>query len=284
MRKIYDCFTFFNELDLLELRLTECYDYVDYFVIAEANISHSGNPKEYIFEDNKQRFAPWLDKIIHIKVDNIPPTNDSWFREHFQRDALARGIVNADDNDVIIVSDCDEIVRPRALDIIRNDLQHKWWRCCHPMSYFKLNYLMTRPRSYFAHPVATIKRGFPGCQYLRNMKDLWQTLPELCTIQHAGWHFSYFGNTQHAATKLLNFAHIEGQHYANTIDVNESISRKGGIDPDYLEEQFEYVKIDEYFPKTILNNLDRWRDYIIPDATVSVRDLLPAQDIEEIYK
>ena len=84
--------------------------------------------------------------------------------------------------------------------------------------------------------------------------------------------------------KLLNFAHIEGQHYANTIDVNESISRKGGIDPDYLEEQFEYVKIDEYFPKTILNNLDRWRDYIIPDATVSVRDLLPAQDIEEIYK
>ena len=291
MRKIYDCFTFFNELDLLELRLAECYDHVDHFVIAEANLSHSGNHKEYIFEDNKQRFAPWLDKIIHIKVDDIPPTNDSWFRENFQRDALIRGIYDADDNDVIIVSDCDEILRPRALDIIRNDLQHNIWRCHHPLFLFKFNYLMTRPGTYWANPVAVVKRGFPGCQELRNMKHVsLRHLPydfddgNICGIQHAGWHFSYLGNTQHAATKLLNFAHVESQHHANSINVNEILARKGGIDPNNIEEQFEYVKIDEYFPKIILNNLDRWRDYVIPDATANIRDYLPAFDIEEIYK
>jgi len=292
MRKIYDCFPFFNELDLLELRLTECYDHVDHFVIAEANISHSGNPKEYIFENNKERFEPWLDKIIHIKVDDVPGTQNPWVRENFQRDALIRGLNDVNDNDVVIVSDCDEILRPRTLDIIRNDLQHNIWRCYHPLFYFKINHLKTRPSSYWAHPVAVVKRGgFPGCQYLRNMHStpLWQ-LPydyddgNFCSIQHAGWHFTYFGDSKHSATKLLNFAHTEDQNLASSIDVNFNVAHKRGIHVQPNGEEFEHIKLDEYFPKTILNNLDRWRDYIIPDATANIRDYLPVLGIEEIYK
>jgi hypothetical protein len=292
MRKIYDCFPFFNELDLLELRLTECYDHVDHFVIAEANISHSGNPKEYIFENNKERFAPWLDKIIHIKVGDVPGTQNPWVRENFQRDALIRGLNDVNDNDVVIVSDCDEILRPRTLDIIRNDLQHNIWRCYHPLFYFKINHLKTRPGPYWAHPVAVVKRGgFPGCQYLRNMHGtpLWQ-LPydyddgNFCSIQHAGWHFTYFGDSKQSASKLLNFAHTEDQNLASSIDVNFNVAHKRGIHVQPNGEEFEHIKLDEYFPKTILNNLDRWRDYIIPDATANIRDYLPVLGIEEIYK
>jgi hypothetical protein len=292
MRKIYDCFPFFNELDLLELRLTECYDHVDHFVIAEANISHSGNPKEYIFENNKERFASWLDKIIHIKVGDVPRTQNPWVRENFQRDALIRGLNDVNDNDVVIVSDCDEILRPRTLDIIRNDLQHNIWRCYHPLFYFKVNHLKTRPGPYWAHPVAVVKRGgFPGCQYLRNMHGtpLWQ-LPydyddgNFCSIQHAGWHFTYFGDSKQSASKLLNFAHTEDQNLASSIDVNFNVAHKRGIHVQPNGEEFEHIKLDEYFPKTILNNLDRWRDYIIPDATANIRDYLPALGIEEIYK
>jgi len=55
--KVYDCFPFFNELDVLEIRLKELWDVVDVFVLAESNLSHSGKPKEYIFENNKDRFA-----------------------------------------------------------------------------------------------------------------------------------------------------------------------------------------------------------------------------------
>lgn len=66
--KIYDCFTFFNELDLLELRLAELYNYVDYFVIVEADKTHSGKPKEFILEKNFSRYARWRNKIIHLKV------------------------------------------------------------------------------------------------------------------------------------------------------------------------------------------------------------------------
>ena len=66
---IYDCFPFFNELDVLEIRLNVLYDIVDYFVITEADKTHTGRHKEYIFEQNKDRFAKFLDKIIYIKVN-----------------------------------------------------------------------------------------------------------------------------------------------------------------------------------------------------------------------
>ena len=56
MRKIYDCFNFFNELDLLEIRLNTLYDIVDYFVIIESNLTHSGEVKPFYYEDNKSRF------------------------------------------------------------------------------------------------------------------------------------------------------------------------------------------------------------------------------------
>ena len=70
--KIFDCFCFLNELELLELRLMELYDTVDYFVISEANKTHAGNPKEFIFEKNKKRYKKYLDKIIYVKVTDLP--------------------------------------------------------------------------------------------------------------------------------------------------------------------------------------------------------------------
>lgn len=66
--KIYDCFTFFNELDLLEIRLSELYNCVDYFVIAEGNKTHAGEPKDFIFEKNKSRYKKWMKKIIYLQV------------------------------------------------------------------------------------------------------------------------------------------------------------------------------------------------------------------------
>ena len=71
MRKVYDCFTFFNELDLLELRLTECYNHTDYFVIAESNKSFTGNSKPFNLEENWDRFKAFHDKIIYVKVDPL---------------------------------------------------------------------------------------------------------------------------------------------------------------------------------------------------------------------
>lgn len=70
--KIIDCFPFFNEFELLEIRLKELWDTVDYFVIAEANITQSGIPKPYYLLDNWERFRPYAEKIIHVMVDDMP--------------------------------------------------------------------------------------------------------------------------------------------------------------------------------------------------------------------
>jgi hypothetical protein len=290
MRKVYDCFTFFNELDLLELRLTECYDYVDYFVIAEANLTFAGNPKRFNLEDNWDRYKAFHDKIIYVKVEDMPAGPDAWAREYWQRNALARGLANADDNDVIALTDCDEILRPRTLNILRNDTTHRKWICRHPMFYFKANYLMTQPRSYHVNPMAILKKDLNTFQMLRHNMFTWAyhqpddyNTKDVMTIQHSGWHFTYFGDTAHAATKLLNFAHTESQHWATKIDVNEIMNRKGGIDPN-SPERFEYIQIDEYFPETLRKNPERWKDYIISDATVSIKNYVPALNLDEIYK
>ena len=70
--KIYDCFTFYNELDLLEMRLEILSDSVDFFVLVEANKTHSGREKELFFQDNKERFAKFSEKIIHVVVEDMP--------------------------------------------------------------------------------------------------------------------------------------------------------------------------------------------------------------------
>jgi hypothetical protein len=290
MRKVYDCFTFFNELDLLELRLSECYDHADYFVIAEANKTFSGNDKRFLLEDNWDRYKKFHDKIIYIKVEDMPAGTDAWAREYHQRNALIRGLVNADDNDVVVLTDCDEVLRTRTLDILRTDLKHTKWICRHPMFYFKLNYVMTQPRSYHVNPIAVLKKDLNGFQNLRHHMASWAyhmpddyNTDDVRTIQHSGWHFTYLGDTEHAATKLLNFAHTESQHWANKIDVTEIIERKGGIDPTSAE-RFEYIELDDYFPQTVLNDLEKWSKYILPDATVSIKNYVPAVNLDEIYK
>ena len=118
--KIYDCFTFFNELELLDLRLKELYNHVDYFVLVEATLTHTGKPKELIFEKNKDKYSDYLDKIIYVKVNDLPDYNDFegiWEPENFQRNCIVRGLTNAEDSDVIMVSDIDEIPRPSAIPI-----------------------------------------------------------------------------------------------------------------------------------------------------------------------
>ena len=109
--KIYDCFTFFNELDLLEIRLNELNNSVDYFVIVEATRTQTGIPKKLYFSENKERYKSFNKKIIHIIVNDMPDItkNSSWVLENYQRNQIMRGLVKCNDNDIIFISDLDEI-------------------------------------------------------------------------------------------------------------------------------------------------------------------------------
>ena len=95
--RIFDCFTFSNELDLLEFRLDLLSPVVDQFVIVEAPRTHSGLEKPLVFQENQRRFERHLDKITHVVVDDLPsPIPDRWVPEQFQRQAIVRGLGDAD--------------------------------------------------------------------------------------------------------------------------------------------------------------------------------------------
>jgi hypothetical protein len=123
--KVYDCFSFFNELDVLEIRLNELDKYVDYFVLVEMTVTHKGDPKPLYFEQNKKRFDKFLHKIIHIVVADYPQVNDPWIREHYQRNCIERGLNNCNNNDIIIISDVDEIPRGTKISEFKeHKIQH----------------------------------------------------------------------------------------------------------------------------------------------------------------
>ena len=90
--KVFDCFTFYNELDLLEIRLSELYPVVDHFVLAEANVTYTNNSKRMIFAENREYFRRFQDKLIYVAVDDMPrDTDDPWTRSGFSATPLYVG-------------------------------------------------------------------------------------------------------------------------------------------------------------------------------------------------
>ena len=270
--KIFDCFTFYNELDILELRLKEHWDYVDYFVIAEANLTHQNRPKEFILENNWDRFKEFHDKIIHIKVTDMPSEDPNpWTREVFQRNALARGLSLASSNDIIAVSDVDEIVRSSTWQQMRSDLDHQQWACFTPFFQFRLNFLLvSMPMGHFYIPSLMAARLNLNLspQEIRVSRELviQRLQHDIVEMHHAGWHFSFIGDDAFAKNKYLNYAHHEASYFSEIVNIEKCLKTKSGVVP-LIQEKFESIEIDDYFPNTILTDMDRWASLVVNDAT-----------------
>lgn len=276
--KVYDCFTFFNELDLLEIRLHELYDAVDYFVIAEANMSHSGNPKEYVLQANWERFAAFHDKIRYLQIDDFPVTDNSWVREKFQRDALRRGLHDVSPEDLIIISDLDEIPRGEIVEMIKEDTNmYERYVLRVPLFRYKFNFLKWYQPVINPQMIVTRASVFTNPERERDYTHAWlPPAPDVVYLDHAGWHFSYLGDDKNAVHKLKNFAHTE-QNIPEIVDVfsiDRMIKEKCGPNPADVE-KFEYVVLDDYFPKCVVENQEKYKDLIIPNATVPLTDFWP---------
>jgi hypothetical protein len=275
--KIYDCFTFFNELDVLEFRLEELYNTVDKFIIAEANLSHSGKPKNYILLENWERFKPYHDKMIRIQVDDFPETSDSWVREKFQRNALKRGLIDLQDDDIVIVSDLDEIPRAEMIDLIKSD-ENNYTRYILgiPMFQYKINYMKYHERGKQYNIIVTRGKAFTEPQLEREYTFPWNKDPEdTVYVDHGGWHFTYFGDDTNAIIKIQNFAHTETDRtdLIEKHNIDWMVANKYGHHGINHEERFEIVRVDDYFPKCITSNLEKWKHMIVPDAAFKVTDL-----------
>jgi len=209
--KIYDCFLFFNELELLEIRFQELYDHVDKFVLVEACETFRGTKKPLFFEQNKHLFQKYSDKIIHVIVDDHFECFSAWDRETYHRNQIMRGLKNCQPDDIIFISDVDEIMRPEKIESIVKQL------ATIPANQFKMILLRQTLYRYFFNRLDSKDNPWPGTVALY-YKDLLKASPEYCrrirqdvpqVMYDAGWHFTYMGGYQRVVTKLSSFSHAE---------------------------------------------------------------------------
>lgn len=207
--KIFDCFPFLNEKEILELRFMELYDTVDYFVIVEANRSHNGTPKEFIFEKNKNKYKKYLKKIIYIKVENMPEydPNDIFKLEYFQRRQIMRGLHGrAKLGDKILMSDCDEIPNVKAIKECLK-FNNRWILFKQDLFYYFVNNMVKR--GWGGTVMAEFGSFGNDPQRLRAFakRHSWAKGGEHLILD-GGWHYSYMtgGDAKRVRDKVALFA------------------------------------------------------------------------------
>jgi beta-1,4-mannosyl-glycoprotein beta-1,4-N-acetylglucosaminyltransferase len=283
MGKIYDCFNFFNELDLLEIRLNILYEYVDFFVIVESSVTHTGVDKEFYFENNKDRFSKFLDKIIHFKVFdtptdflNLPISDDKtlsdindfitkqtnrfdrryqldYGRDFFQKESVRRPLVMCEDEDIILISDADEIPNPEILkNLEKLDLEKNRYSLNQNMYCYYLN--IFKESTWYGTKMSKYK-NIKNISFneIRGDETLTVKLP------FGGWHFSFMGGEDMVRKKMLSYS---AKDLANNL-VLESIPKniENNIDP-FFRGNLTKVEIDDTFPIFIKNNLKKYKHLI----------------------
>lgn len=229
--QVFDCFMYYNEDTILELRLNHLNQYVDYFIIVESTYNHRGQKKNLNFDINK--FIKFKDKIKYYVLDSQSPEieeiklNDSeneksrkyilngYRRDHYQRNYLSKGIQDADAQDVIIVSDIDEIpnLENINLELIKNNLILFNQKMC----YYKFN--LYQENFNWVGSRACKKNKLKSPQWLRDVKPkkypLWRLdnffskhkYHNIKFINDGGWHFSYLNTPELIEQKLKSYTH-----------------------------------------------------------------------------
>jgi beta-1,4-mannosyl-glycoprotein beta-1,4-N-acetylglucosaminyltransferase len=253
-RKIIDCFTFYNELEMLTYRLNVLNNVVDYFILVEANQTFTGKSKLLYFSENKNLYEKFKDKIIHIIVDlpfnnetiNIK-NNDQWANEIYQRNCISKGLnqIEITNNDLIIISDIDEIPDPKTLNALKFHQTDIGIKCLQQDFYYYNLESKNKQKFYFAKILSYKKYNELNttCNNIRNTR---------CEIMpRGGWHLSYFGDVNFIKNKLVNFSHQEynSDKYTNTENIQQKIDQcvdLFGRDSDI----FEKIKIKDntYLP------------------------------------
>ena len=197
--RVFDCFTFSTELDLLAFRLDLLAPVVDQFVLVEAPRTFSGLNKPLYFEENRHRFKRHLDRITHIVVDDLPlPEPDRWVPEHFQRNAILRGLQDAAPDDIALVTDVDEIPDPEVVQRLRGER-------------FETAALEMRVSYYYANWESSDVQSLGGVSRVGSLSsphDLRPSSP-LLRITNAGCHLAYLMSPGDIARKYTWFAHEE---------------------------------------------------------------------------
>ncbi len=266
---VYDCFQFFNEEEILDIRLNILSPFVDYFVITESIYDHQGNTRELVF--NEKKFKKFNNKIIYIVVNDVPQSlikrhngGHSSIEQH-QRNAIMKGLEKSNDEDLIIISDVDEIPDLRKLSLYDN---RNYAVFSQKMFNFRLNLMNVTESNWYGSRVC-LKKNLKSPQFLRNIKfkkyPFWRLdkIRNIQVIENGGWHFSYLQDVSLIVKKIKSFSHGE---LNDPLTINENIiNEKINKGIDIFDRNIEYrkVEIDNTFPEYISNNTLKFKKWII---------------------
>ena len=266
---IYDCFQYFNEDHIADLRFNILNKYVDKFIIVESTVNHQGNPKKLHFDISK--YKKFENKINYIIVDDTPENikkphrgGESLVEQH-QRNSIMKGLKKANDNDLIILSDVDEIPDLTKLHLYDKS---KYAVFSQKMFMYKLNLLNLEENNWHGSKIC-LKKNFKSPQWLRDLKfkkyPFWRIdkVRNLQIIENGGWHFAYLQTPENISKKIKSFAH--GEFNKDDISNKESIKLKIEKEQDIFGRGFKLQKIDldEKFPEYIYKNKDNFKDWIV---------------------
>jgi beta-1,4-mannosyl-glycoprotein beta-1,4-N-acetylglucosaminyltransferase len=294
--KIFDCFMYFDEDVVLDLRLNVLDKYVDYFVIIESSFTHKGDKRELKF--NKKKFKKFEDKIIYLIFDQEPLniekiTGDedegeksrkyifnAAFRENGQRNHILKGLQKAQDEDIILVSDVDEIPNLESLDFI--NIKEKIILFRQDMFYYKFN--LKLPNLVWTGTKACKKKYFKTPQWIRNIKDKKYSFYRLDTffsqtkytnvkfVENGGWHFSNIKTAEEIEYKLKSYLHHR-EFDINPMtksEIHSIIKNKQAIYDLRVDKRINKIgdgsKLEKYpikkLPKFLQNNINIYKDWI----------------------
>ena len=291
--KIIDCFMYYDEDMVLDIRLNHLDKYVSYFIICEANYNHNGSKRDFKF-DIKQ-FPKFKDKIIYLPLSKQPENlrkikdqdtlslknskvlDNALLRENFQRNYLNEQIKNFDDNDLILISDLDEI--PNLQNFV---YKSKITLFEQKMYYYKFN-LLHKNFKWIGSKLCK-KKHLLSPQWLRNIKSkkypLWRfdiifsktKYNDISFIKNGGWHFTNIKSAEKIDFKMKNFLHhLEYEKSGLSVkDIKKIISEKKVFYNHFADKRedklnasikLEKERID-LLPEYINKNIDKFKDWI----------------------
>jgi beta-1,4-mannosyl-glycoprotein beta-1,4-N-acetylglucosaminyltransferase len=266
--KVYDCFVFYNEMDLLEVRLNELNDVVDYFVLVEGEKTFQYQDKILFYDENKdnENLVKFKDKIIHLKVPSSDFTSDSWVNEAMSFNYIRHGLINANENDIIILSALDEIPKPSTLNRLKDGSLNSPKFLWQNVYFYFFNTRFKHGQIDWIGSVVLPKfcLGWDIYQAFDQRHKLYQFLntaskPE-SVVADGGWHFSFVGDSKFIIDKLNTFAHTEHKHLSEH-DIQSFID--GLTDPlgrNTVSSFYGYERI-ENLPLYIQQNTQKFKKY-----------------------
>ncbi len=294
--KIFDCFMYFDEEVVLDLRLNILNEYVDYFVIIESIFTHKGEKRKLLFDPKK--FEKFKEKIIYLVFDQEPSEiekindNDSEdekskkyilnaaFRENGQRNFIIKGLQNAENDDLVLISDVDEIPNLEGLNL--SAINEKIILFRQDMFYYKFN--LRLPNLAWTGTKACKKKHLEKPQWLRNIKD--RKYPayrfdvifsktkyiDIKLIKNGGWHFSNIKTAAQIEHKLKSYLHHRefDENPMSKNEISEIIKNKQAIYDLKVDKRINKIGegniLEQYpldkLPKFLQNNLENYKEWI----------------------